>query len=85
MWKKVGTFSDICTVNTFLVIYHCRYKMDDNKVVNCPSKVLEVNVIFILKSNLFFYTSQTVTITGHTRRAKNERMQIIAIRLVVTA
>jgi len=83
VWKKVGSFSGICTVNTFLVIYHCRYKMDDNKVVNYPSKVLKV-VLSSFSNPTFFYISQIATKTGHTRRAKNEWMQIITDWLVVT-
>jgi len=50
--------------------------MDDNKVVNYPSKVLKV-VLSSFSNPTFFYISQIATKTGHTRRAKNEWMQII--------
>jgi len=58
--------------------------MVDNKVVNYPSKVLKV-MLFSFSNPAFFYISQIATIMGHTRRVKNEWMQIIADRLVVTA
>ena len=77
MWKKLGSFPGICTVNTFLVIHHCRYKMDDNKVVNYPSKFLKV-MLSSFSNPTVFYISQIATRTGHTRLAKKEWMQITA-------
>jgi len=59
--------------------------MDDNKVVNYPSKVLKVVLSSFSNPTFFFYISQCATIIGHTRRAKIEWMQIIADRFVLRA